>query len=287
LRFAYYPGCSMAEGTAKEYDQSVKAVCQMLGLEFEEIPDWSCCGASSGHSTNYKLGHALAARNLALAEKMGMDIAVGCPACFQRLKGTRHEVKRNAILKEEMPKLIGMPYEAKYDVRHLLDIIYSDIDIEEIRKRVKKTLAGLKLVCYYGCFIVRPPKVVQFDDLENPQSMDTLMGALGAEVLDWSAKVDCCGGSLSLSKRSIVTRLVTGIADAARGVGAEAIVTACPLCMTNLDTRQKSESEKALPTFYFSELMGLAFGVSEGETKEWFQKHLVSPIALLASYSLS
>lgn len=286
MRFAYYPGCSMGEGTAKEYDQSVKAVCQMLGLELEEIPDWSCCGASSGHSTNYKLGHALAARNLALAEKMDMDIAVGCPACFQRLKGTRHEVKQNASLKEELSKLIGMPYEAKHDVRHILDIIYSDIDIEQIRSRVKKTLSGLKLACYYGCFIVRPPKVVQFDDLENPQSMDILMDALGAEVLDWSAKVDCCGGSLSLSKRDIVTRLVTGIADAARGVGAEAMVTACPLCMANLDTRQKPDGEKALPTFYFSELMGLAFGVSDGEAKGWFQKHLVNPVALLASHSL-
>jgi heterodisulfide reductase subunit B len=286
LKFAYYPGCSMEAGTAKEYDQSVKSVCQMLGLELEEIPDWNCCGASSGHCTNYKLGHALAARNLALAEKMDMDIALGCPACFQRLKGTRHEFNENAQLREELPDLIGMPYQAKHDVRHLLDIIYSDIDIEDIRNRVKKPLAGLKLVCYYGCFIVRPPKVVQFDDLENPQSMDILMDALGAEVLDWSAKVDCCGGSLSLSKRDIVTRLVTGIADAARGVGAEAMVAACPLCMANIDTRQKSDSGKALPTFYFSELMGLAFGVSGGELKGWLQKHLVSPVALLASHSL-
>lgn len=281
MKYAYYPGCSMESGTAKEYDQSVKAVCQTLGLELEEIPDWNCCGASSGHCTNFRLGHALAARNLALAERMDMDIALGCPACYQRLKGTRHEFNENAQLREELPDLICMPYQATHDVRHLLDIIYSDFDIEEIRAKVTRPLTGLKLACYYGCFIVRPPKVVQFDDLENPQSMDILMGALGAEPLDWSAKVDCCGGSLSLTKRDIVAKLVSDIADAARGVGAEAIVTACPLCMANLDTRQKPNGDKALPILYFTELMGIAFGAADG--KGWLQKHLVSPVALLAS----
>lgn len=281
MKYAYYPGCSMESGTAKEYDQSAKAVCHMLGLELEEIPDWNCCGASSGHCTNFRLGHGLAARNLALAERMDMDIALGCPACYQRLKGTRHEFNENAQLRQELPDLIGMPYQATHDVRHLLDIVYSDFDIEEIRTRVTRPLTGLKLASYYGCFIVRPPKVVQFDDLENPQSMDILMDALGAEALDWSAKVDCCGGSLALTKRDIVAKLVSDIADAARGVGAEAIVTACPLCMANLDTRQKSNGDKALPILYFTELMGLAFGASDG--KGWLQKHLVSPVALLAS----
>ena len=284
MKFAYYPGCSMAEGTAKEYDHSVKAVCQTLGIELEEIPDWSCCGASSGHCTNYKLGHALAGRNLALAENMGMDIAVGCAACFQRLKGTRHEFMESATLREELPGLIGMPYEAKHDVRHLLEIIYRDIDLDEIKAKVTKPLSGLKLACYYGCFLVRPPKVMDWDDLENPQSMDVLMGALGADVVDWSAKVDCCGGSLSLTKRDIVIRLVSEIVDAAIAAGAEAVVTACPLCMANLDMRQKPTGGKAIPVLYFSELMGLAFGASGG--KGWLQKHLTSPVPLLASHGI-
>lgn len=283
MKFAYYPGCSL-ESTAKEYDLSVRAVCQILGVGLEEIPDWNCCGASSGHCTNFRLSHALAGRNLALTERENLDLAVACPACYLRLKTTRHEARENARLRGELPELIGMPYEAKFDVRHLLDIIYNDIQIEETRKRVKRPLAGLKLVSYYGCFLVRPPKVTHFDDPENPQSMDILMDALGADVLDWSSKVDCCGGSLSLTRRDIVVRLVSEIAAQARGVGAEAIVTACPLCMSNLESRQKPDGEKALPIFYFSELIGLAFGVSEA--KGWFKKHLVNPVDLLASHGL-
>lgn len=281
MRYAYYPGCSL-ESTAKEYDLSVRAVCQNLALELEELADWSCCGASSGHCTNFRLSHALPGRNLALAEREGLDMAVACPACFLRLKNTRHEVRANARLKEELAELIDLPYEAKHDVKHLLDIICHEVGIEEIGNRVKRPLSGLKLVCYYGCFLVRPPKVTQFDDPENPQSMDILMDALGAEVLDWSGKVDCCGGSLSLTRRDIVTKLVSEIADGARQIGAEAIVTACPLCQSNLESRQ---GPHGLPTFYFSELMGLAFGIKEASS--WLRRHLVSPVALLASHGLS
>lgn len=280
MKYAYYPGCSL-EATATEYDLSVRAVCQALGVELEEIEDWSCCGASSGHCTNLRLSHALPGRNLALAERMGLDTAVACPACFLRLKSTRHEVRADAGLKQELERLIDMPYEAKYDVRHLLDIICNEVGIEEIRRNVKKPLSGLRLVSYYGCFLVRPPKVVQFDDPENPQSMDILMDALGAEAIDWSGKVDCCGGSLSLSRGDIVQRLVGKIATQARQAGAEAIVTACPLCLANLESRQ---AHQVLPIFYFSELMGLAFGI--GEASAWFRKHLVSPVALLSSHGL-
>ena len=280
MKYAYYPGCSL-ESTAKAYDLSVRAVCQNLAVELEEIEDWNCCGASSGHCTNYRLSHALAGRNLALAEREGLDIAVACPACFLRLKSTRHEVRADARLKKELAELIDLPYEAKYDTKHLLDIICREVGMEEVGKRVEKPLAGLKLVSYYGCFLVRPPKVTQFDDPENPQSMDILMDALGAEVLDWSGKVDCCGGSISITKRDIGAKLVSEIADAARGVGAEAIVTACPLCQSNLESRQGSQ---ALPTFYFSELIGLSFGMKEANT--WFRRHLVSPVALLASHGL-
>lgn len=280
MRYAYYPGCSL-ESTAKEYNLSIKAVCQHLGLELEEIDDWNCCGASSGHCTNFRLSHALPARNLALAERMGLDVAVACAACFLRLRSTRHEVRADARLKQELAEIIGMPYEAKYDVKHVLDIVCNDIGMERVHRRVKRPLTGLKLVSYYGCFLVRPPKVTQFDDPENPQSMDTLMDALGAEVLDWSGKIDCCGGSLALTRPDIVARLVSGIGEAAREVGAEAIVVACPLCQANLESRQGSQ---ALPIFYFSELMGVAFDLSEAGS--WFKRHLVSPVPLLTSHSL-
>jgi heterodisulfide reductase subunit B len=283
LKYAYYPGCSL-ESTATEYDQSIKAVCRELGIELEELEDWSCCGASSGHCTNFRLSHALAGRNLALAERQGLDIAVACAACFLRLKSTRHEFGVDDRVMEELPHLIDMPYEAKHDVHHLLGIVGNDINLDEVRKRVKKPLTGLKLACYYGCFLVRPREVTQFDDPENPQRMDMLMDALGAEVVDWSGKVDCCGGSFALTRTDIVSKLVSELAHMARGAGAEAIVTACPLCMANLESRQDPKGGKPLPVFYFSELVGLAFGLDEA--KGWFKKHLISPVALLKSRGL-
>ncbi len=283
MKYAYYPGCSLEAALAKEYDLSVRAVSERLGIGMEELPDWNCCGASSGHSTSYLLNHAIVGRNLAIAEKQGLDIAAACPACYVRLKHTRRELKENAELREKVVESVGLPYEAKYDVRHILDVLVKDIGIETIKKKVTKPLTSLRLVSYYGCFLVRPPKVVAFDDPENPQSMDTLLAALGAEVLDWSGKVDCCGGSLALTKRDIVIRLVSELVEMARGVRAEALVAACPLCQMNIDGRQDFAADP-LPVFYFTELMGLAMG--ERNARSWFKKHLVSPMKLLTSHGL-
>lgn len=283
MKYAYYPGCSLEAALAREYDLSTKAVCEKLGIELEELHDWNCCGASSGHSTSYLLNHAIVGRNLAIAEKQGLDIAAACPACYVRLKHTRHEVMEKPQLKEQVTEAIELPYEAKYDVRHILDILCNDVGIKAIKEKVTRPLTGLKLVSYYGCFLVRPPSVVAFDDPENPQCMDNLLTALGADVRDWSGKVDCCGGSLALTKRDIVVRLVGELVEMARGVGAEALVAACPLCQMNLDGRQDF-AHNPLPVFYFTELVGLAIG--DSGAKSWFKKHLVSPGKLLKSHGL-
>ena len=283
VKYAYYPGCSLESALAKEFDLSALAVCEKLGIEMEELHDWNCCGASSGHSTNAALNHAIVGRNLALAEKQGLDIAAACPACYVRLKHTRHTVLENPELKDQMVDNIEMPYEGTYDVRHLLDIMVNDIGLDAIKEKVVKPLTGLKLVSYYGCFLVRPPKVVAFDDPENPVLMDNLLEALGADVRDWTGKVDCCGGSLALTKRNIVIGLVDDIIKQARDVGAEALVAACPLCNMNVDGRQKLSSD-ALPVFYFTELMGLAMGVTN--TRKWWDKHIIAPDKLLESHNL-
>jgi heterodisulfide reductase subunit B len=193
-------------------------------------------------------------------------------------------MKEDSRQREELVKLIDMPYEARYNTRHLLDIIYNDIGLEKVKKRVTKPLRGLKLACYYGCYLVRPPKVVAFDDPENPNSMDMLLDSLGAEVRDWSGKVDCCGGSLSLSKKDIAKQLVGEISEMARQAGAQAIVTACPLCHSNLETRQDTSRQNRLPIFYFTELIGLAIGIAEA--RSWLKKHMISPLSLLASHGL-
>jgi heterodisulfide reductase subunit B len=283
LKYAYYPGCSLESQLAKEFDLSALAVSEALGIDLEELHDWNCCGASSGHSTNMALNHAIVGRNLALAEKQGLDIAAACPACYVRLKHTRHAVMDEPELKDKMTDAIDMPYEGTYDVRHLLDIMVNDVGLDAIKEKVVKPLSGLKLVSYYGCFLVRPPKVVAFDDPENPQTMDNILSVLGADVRDWSGKVDCCGGSLALTKREIVIGLVEDLVKMARDVGAEAMVAACPLCNMNVDGRQKL-FDNPMPVFYFTELMGLAMGLPG--SKKWWGKHIVSPKKLLKSHQL-
>jgi heterodisulfide reductase subunit B len=280
LKFGYYPGCSL-ESVAKEYDQSVRSSAQALDIELVDLPDWSCCGASSGHCTNFQLSIALPGRNLALAEREGQNLALACAACFVRFKQANHRMRADDGLRQEVEKLIGAPYKGNVEVRHVLDVFCREVGLEEIRRRVQRPLHGLKLVSYYGCYLVRPPEIAQLDCPENPMIMDNLMEALGAEVVDWSHKVECCGGNLVLSRSDIVASLVTDICQAAKEAGASAIVCACPLCQVNLDTRQTG-TEK-IPVLYFSELLGLALGIPEHSVKAWLKRHLVSPQGLLKS----
>jgi heterodisulfide reductase subunit B len=283
IRFGYYPGCSL-EATAKEYDQSVRVVAEMLDVELVELNDWSCCGASSGHCTNQQLSLALPARNLALAERDGLDIAVACAACFLRFRQTNHELRSSDSLRQEIEEIIGMAYKGSVEVRHLLDIFIREVGLEKVERKVEKPLGGLKLASYYGCYLVRPPEITQFDDTENPTLMDDLLKILGAETVDWSHKVECCGGNLMLSRSDIVSKLVEDICQAATEAGAAAVVAACPLCQANLDTRQPS-SEK-IPILHFSELLGLALGAKEQTVRSWLNRHVNNPQEILKSQSL-
>ncbi len=279
MKLSYFPGCSL-HGTAKEYGLSTSAVCQRLGLELIEIPDWNCCGASSGHSTNYLLAQALAARNLILAEKQGLDLVVSCAACFSRFKKTDIALKENAELNKKMEEIMGVPYKGGFEIRHLLDVICNAVGWDTIRKKVSNPLKNLRLVPYYGCVIVRPHEVTQFDDEEQPQAMDNLIEAIGAESLPWSDKTECCGASLSLTRVDIVKKLARDIIEMAKEAGAQAVVTACPLCQANLDMRY---GEDGLPIFYFTELLGLALGI---DGKSWLDRHITDPLPLLTSFNL-
>lgn len=282
IKYGYYPGCSL-ESTAKEYNMSMKTSARLLDVELLELEDWNCCGASSGHSTNYELSLALPARNLAIAEKEGLNIAVACAACFLRFKQTNYDLKRNDDLRQRIEKIITMPYKGNVEVKHLLEVFAKEVGFEEIKKRVKNPLKGLKLAAYYGCYLVRPPEVMQFDNSEDPRMMDNLLGAIGAEPVEWTHKIECCGGSLLLSRTDIVMKLVDDICQAALNAGAVGIVTACPLCMANLDTRQEKTK---VPILHFSELLGLALGAEKKQTGTWLKKHINSPIPVLKAQGL-
>ena len=275
MKVSYYPGCAL-HGTAREYDESTKAMSALLGVELCELPDWNCCGASSAHVTDDSLAHNLVARNLAIAEKEGRDVVVPCAACYSRLKGGEREMEAGG---KKLP----------FRILSLLELLVDEDLPDRIKGMIKRPLTGLKMVSYYGCLLVRPPKVTGAKKYENPEEMDRLLSLMGAEMIPWSYKTDCCGGSLVLTRTDIVRRLTRKLFDKALEAGAEAIAVACPLCQSNLDTRQEEISGEAgkkyeLPILYFTELIGLSLG--HPDAGKWWKRHFVDPTKLLASKGL-
>lgn len=283
MKFSYYPGCSL-EATAKEYDLSARAVSAALEVELSEIQDWNCCGATSAHSTNHFLGIALPARNLALAQEAGLDVAVPCSACYSRLKMADYLCRENEAIRNKMEDILGFKYQGKVKILSLLEVFTTKVGLMKISAAVTRPLAGLKLTCYYGCLLVRPPELSSFPQPEYPVFLDELMNALGAESVPWSYKVECCGASLGLVHSAIVRKIVSRLLRSAKEAGAQAVVTACPLCQANLEMRREKE-DKDLPVFYFTELMGISFGLKNTQT--WLKKHLIDPVRLLASVNLA
>nr|WP_207754975.1 CoB--CoM heterodisulfide reductase iron-sulfur subunit B family protein [Desulforadius tongensis] len=286
VKYSYYPGCSLCS-TASEYNLSSEAICARLGIELQEIPDWNCCGATSAHSASAYLSVALPLRNLILAESMGLDMVVPCAACYHWQRVAHREVVEGTPVgrkaNEELTEVMGRGYKGTLQIKHIMEVILQQQVLDLLPEKVVTPLAGLKLAAYYGCLMLRPAEVVAFDDPEQPQSIDNLAKALGAETVRWSAKVDCCGGSFTLAESGVVGKLTADIVSAARRGGAAAIVTACPLCQANLDTRQK-ENEVQMPVFYITELVGVALGMPEA--RRWFRKHIVDPVPLLEELGL-
>jgi len=284
MKYAYYPGCSL-HSTAKEYDLSTRAVCRELGIELEEIPDWSCCGASSAHSLSRELSIALPLRDLAKAEEMGLDVVTPCAACFNRLKSVVALAKDDPERLRSMAGKFGFTYKGSANVLSLLEAI-SRLGEEAVKSHVKRELSGLKVASYYGCLLVRPPDVAQFDDPEHPKSMDKIMAALGAEPIEWPYKNECCGAGLSICKPEVVVKLTHDILAMAKRAGANCVATACPLCQGNLDMRQSQVESRygerfGLPIFYFTQLMGVAFGLPNSSLG--FDKLMVNPNRVLAA----
>jgi heterodisulfide reductase subunit B len=257
-------------------------VSRALGIELKEVDDWSCCGATSAHSTNFKLSVALPARNLIAAEKDALDVMVPCAACFNRFKTAEHQLKADKVLQSEIEGIVGGKYQGGIAIRNPIDIIYKEIGLDALSGKVKKSLKGLKPVSYYGCLLLRPPEVCEFDNYENPVILDKILNTLGADARLWSYKTDCCGGSLTISKTDIVMKMVNKLMTMAREAGANCVVTACPVCMANLDMR--ASDNLRLPVFYFTELIALALGLQGPD--RWFKLHNVDPRPLMKSLAL-
>lgn len=284
MKYAYFPGCSL-HSTAKEYDLSTREVANTLGIELIEIPDWICCGATPAHITMHLLSLALPVKNLLQAKRMdSYEVTTCCAACFNRLKIANKFMESNPEHRKKVEEIVGEQYKGEVKVRHFLDVLINVFGLKNLKERVTNKLSGLKVACYYGCLLIRPPEVTQLDDLEEPHLMDDLMKTLDVEPVSWPYRTECCGASFSLTKTDIVLKLSGDILQMAYDEGAQAIVVACPLCQSNLDLRQaminkKFEKDFNMPILYFTQLVGLGLGIEP--KKLGLYKHIVSPLKLL------
>lgn len=267
--YTYFPGCSAAEGGAKAYNWSVQAVSKALDIELIELDDWNCCGSTPSSSIDELGTFCMSARDLALAEKSGLDMVTPCSACYVIFNRTNSYFKQYPRLKSQINESLaagGLEYHGTVRVRHMLDILTTDISYDAIESRVKRPLSGLKVAPYYGCQVVRPG--FGFGHPESPQSLEKLITSLGGEPTPFPLKTRCCGGSLIISEEDVAFDLIRKLLDSASRGGAECIITVCPLCQTNLDAYQSRVNQKFktsfnLPVLFFTQLMGIAFGLEE------------------------
>jgi heterodisulfide reductase subunit B len=267
MKYTYYPGCSV-KATAKMYQQSIDAIAGPLGIELEELDDWNCCGATAYMSVKELMSFAISARNLALAESLHRDVVTPCSACYLVLNKTNLYFAEYPELRKKVGQALeagGLSYSGNLRVRHILDVIVTDAGYDKISSLVVKRLDGLRVAPYYGCQIVRPE--MGFDDPDEPTSMDELIRALGATAIDYSLKAKCCGASLMGTEEKLALRLCRELLANAEEGGAHCVITLCPLCHMNLDVYQGKVNRLfgtkfKLPILYFSQLIGLAMGIS-------------------------
>jgi len=282
MKYAYFPGCSQ-ESTAQEYNRSLKAVAKRLGtMELVEIPDWNCCGATPAATVNAALPHALAARNLAMAEEMGMDVVAPCAACYKNMNKASHVLREDPDLLSRINATLDS-HQVRHapEVRHPVDVVVNDIGVDNVP--VEKPLNGLKVASYYGCLITRPEG--GFDDPDYPVSMDRLVEALGAEAVDWRYKTKCCGGAIYMTTEDISFALSADVLAHAKASGANAVAVGCPFCQLLLDLYQNKlnaikNTTFDLPILFFSQFMGLAMGLDRAELG--LERLVVSPFKLLS-----
>lgn len=267
MKYAFYPGCSL-EVSAAAYGQSIEAVCRVLGIELAEIEDWNCCGATEFHSLHRLAAAAVIARNLALVDQSLDQVVAPCAACFLNLKKVDDQMAKDPAWAGKVNAALaagGLHYRpGRVKVRHLVEVLHTDIGPEAIRAQVKRSLEGLKVAPYYGCQIVRPYKDV--DDTEYPMKLDELMTWVGAEVVPYPLKAACCGGHMTQISEDQAYELLRRLLQSAVDAKADVILTMCPMCQLNLDAYQSAVNSRfgtdfRVPVLFFTQVIGLAFGL--------------------------
>jgi heterodisulfide reductase subunit B len=285
-RYAYFPGCS-AETVSASYHLSAVETGARLGVEFKEIEDWNCCGATPYTNIDELLAHTLCARNLAIAERDGLDVVAPCNACFKNLYHSNQHLKADPDLAEHMNFALeadDLHYGGSVAVHHLMHVFVRDVGFEAIRAKVTHPLKGLKVAPYYGCQLVRPERDDGFDPA-GPRYFEDLLSAVGAEPVEFPYRLRCCGASLMIGHKRAALAMVRDLLRSATQAKADVIATACPLCQLNLecyqgDVNREFGTEYAIPVLYFTQLMGVAMGISQ--KKLGIGTELVSAKPLLA-----
>ncbi|MGC5326075.1 CoB--CoM heterodisulfide reductase iron-sulfur subunit B family protein [Brevibacillus sp. SYSU BS000544] len=286
LRYGFFPGCTL-ESAAEELMISTKKVCAALGIELIELEGWTCCGASHIQDVDDFLGVSVNARNIALGEKLDAPILTVCNTCTLMLRTAKSRLDKNDELKEKVNEGLvttGMKYEGTSEVTHLLWALIKDYGLENLRKKVKRPLKGLKVANFYGCHIVRPPQIMGFENHLNPQSMEMVAEVLGAESVDFDQRLACCGfHAVFPAEREVMN--MTGInCLSPKHAGADCIVTPCPLCQMQLDMYQPDaqkgfDGDITMPILHLPQLIGLALGFEPEELA--INRHIIDAIPVL------
>ena len=266
-QYAYYPGCSL-ESLATSYQISSLEAARGLGVDLQEIEDWNCCGATAYFHADELLAHTLVARNLAIAEKMGLDFVAPCSGCYKNAFFTSAHLKEDADLADHINFALAadnLKIDGTTSVKHLIEVFVDDVGLEEVSNRVKRPLKGLRVAPYYGCQLVRPRK--NGEDVENPQFFEELLSAMGAVAVDYGTKTRCCGGSLIITNRKAALDMVFELLQDAANRDVDVIATICPMCNVNLEVYQRQVNREygtdfSIPAMYFTQLLGLALGVA-------------------------
>ncbi|WP_378953887.1 CoB--CoM heterodisulfide reductase iron-sulfur subunit B family protein [Pelosinus sp. sgz500959] len=277
MKFALFPGCVL-RGVASEAFLATVKVTEALGIELVEIPSWTCCGASHLQDVDEMTALAVNARNLAIAESMGLPIMTVCNTCTLQLRRAKESLDTDAALKAKVNEILaksGYEYKGTAEVTHLLWVLASNPQLLE--GKVTKPLAGLKVAGYYGCHLLRPPRIMNYEDSLNPQSLEKIIGILGAQAVDFDFKLKCCGFHAFWTAEKDVLKVTGQTVNSAANAGADLLVTPCPLCQIQLDMYQPEGREVAkvsaeLPILHLPQLIGLALGMNKQDLG--IQRHI-------------
>lgn len=263
MKYSYYPGCTLRT-KAVELDVYARASAKALGMELEEVEDWQCCGGVYPLGTDEIATKLSSVRALNAAKEKGQNLVTMCSACHHVIKRVNDDMRNVEDIRTRANNYMGLeePYAGETEVYHFLEVLRDQLGFEELKKYVTNPLTGKKIGAYYGCLLLRPSKVLAFDDPENPTILEDFIRAIGAEPVIYPYRNECCGGYISLKEKKMATNMCDNIMVSAAGFGAEMLITACPLCMYNLNKSGK------LPVVYFTEILAEALGVKEEVEKE-------------------